>query len=192
MHLEMNHLNASLRLFSHESKVQFEWSFEWWYFGPCVCKIMSRCAIQMTVQRYFPVTHLSNHAAKMPWPLNCDLGGGGMWPSNHFRLYTVRCICTEAQETWAPCMFDWQGTQTRAMHLFPLWNAKPQIWSLVSILRNSNIAVTSLVCTLRNSNCALCSRVKWWHSYLLRWWHDTYRFCLSYLNDMGNGTLFKT
>ena len=28
----------------------------------------------------------------MPWPLNCDLGGGATWPSNHFRLYTVRCI----------------------------------------------------------------------------------------------------
>ena len=131
-----------------------------------------------------------SQAAKMPWPLDCDLGGGGMWPSNHFLLYTARCICRDAQETWAPCMFDWQGTQTRATHLLPLWNAKPQIWSLVSILRNSNIAVTSLVCTLRNSNCALCSRVKWWHgTYLLRWWHDTYRFCLSYLNDMGNGTL---
>ena len=35
-------------------------------------------AIQMTVRRYFPVMHLSNHTAKstvwMPWPLNCDLG----------------------------------------------------------------------------------------------------------------------
>ena len=26
-------------------------------------------------------------------------GGEAKWPSNHFRLYTVHCICTEAQET---------------------------------------------------------------------------------------------
>ena len=99
-------------------------SFEWRYFGLCVRK--------MTVQRCFPVTYLSNHAAKiaiwMLWPLNCDLGGGATWPSNHFRIYTARCTCTEAMETRAPCMFDWQGTQTRATLLLPLWNAKPQIW----------------------------------------------------------------
>ena len=91
----------------------------------------------------------------MPWPLNCDLGGGAMWPSNHFRLYTAHCICTEAQETRAPCMFDWQGTQTPATQVLPLWNAKSQIRSLVCTLHNSNIAITSLVCTLRNSNCAI-------------------------------------
>ena len=52
-------------------------------------------------------------------------------------------------------MFDWQGTQTQATHLLPLWNAKPQIRSLVCTLRNSNITVTSLKCTLCNSNCAI-------------------------------------
>ena len=49
------------------------------------------------------------------------------------------------QETRAPCMFDWQGTQTRATHLLPLWNAEPQIRSLVCTLHSSNIAITSLV-----------------------------------------------
>ena len=79
-------------------------------------------------------------------------GGGAKWTSNHFRLYTVRCICTEAQEMRAPCMFDWQGTQTS----FSRWNAKSQIRSLVcTLVRNSNIAITSLVCTLRNSKCAI-------------------------------------
>ena len=120
------------------------------------------CAIQMTIRRCFPVTYLSNHAGKspykMPWPLNCDLGGGATWPSNHFRLYTAR-ICTEAQETRAPCMFDWQDTQTRATHLLLLWNAKSQIGYLVCPLGNSNIAVASLVCTLRNSNIAVASLV---------------------------------
>ena len=87
----------------------------------------------------------------MPWPLNHDLGGGAKWPSNHFRLYTARCICTEAQEMRAPCIFDWQGTQT----FFSRWKAKSQIRSLVCTLRNSNIAITSLVCTLRKSKCAI-------------------------------------
>ena len=99
----------------------------------------------------------------MRWPLNHDLGGGAKWPSNHFRLYTARCICTEAQEMRAPCMFDWQGTQS-PRHSSPLGNAKSQIRFPVCTLHNSNIAITSLVCTLRNSNdnsnYALCSRVK--------------------------------
>ena len=57
------------------------------------------CAIQMMVRRYFPVTRLSNHAAKSPYELTCKLwfffffwfffggggGGGATWPSNHFR-----------------------------------------------------------------------------------------------------------
>ena len=74
-----------------------------------------------------------------------------MWPSNHFRLYTARCIvCTEAQETRAPCMFDWQGIHTWATYLLPLWKAKLQIQSLVCTLRNSN----------DHSKCELCSRVK--------------------------------
>ena len=108
----------------------------------------------------------------MPWPLNRDLGGRGKWPSNHFRLYTAHCICTEAQEIQAPCMFDCQGTQT----FFSRWNAKSQIRSLVCTLRNSNIAITSVVCTLCNSKCAisndnsnyaLCSRVKTVIEYIL-------------------------
>ena len=131
------------------------------------------CAFQMMVRRCFPVTHLSNHAAKSlyewPWPLNCDLGGGATCSSTHFRLYTERCICTEAQEReLRACLID-RVPQTRATHLLPLWNAKPQIRSLVCTLRNSNITVISLVCTLHNSklrnlhnysNCALCCRVK--------------------------------
>ena len=101
-----------------------------------------------------------NHRVWMPWLLIRDLGGGAKWPSNHFRLYTARCICTEAQEMRAMCIFDWQGIQT----FFSRWNAKSQIRSLVCTLRNSNIAITYLVSTLRNSNdnsnYTLCSRVK--------------------------------
>ena len=99
----------------------------------------------------------SEIAVWMPWPLNYDLRGGAKWPSNHFRLYTARCICTEAQEMRAPCTFDWQLGYTDI--LLPLWNAKSQIRSLVCTLRNSNIAITSLVCTLHNSNITITSLV---------------------------------
>ena len=70
----------------------------------------------------------SEITAWIPWPLIRDLGGGAnyKWPSNHFRLYTMCCLCTEAQEMRAPCMFDWQGTQT----FFSGWNAKSQIWDM--------------------------------------------------------------
>ena len=60
---------------------------------------------------YASLKSCSEIAVWMPWPLNCDLEGGATWP-NHFCLYTMRCRCTEAQEMRAPCMFDWQGTQT--------------------------------------------------------------------------------
>ena len=90
----------------------------------------------------------------MPWPLNCDLGGGAKWPSNHFHLCnTARCTCYRS--TGNVNSTDWQGIQTQPRLFSPLSNAKPQIRSLVCTLRNSNITITSLVCTLRNSNCAI-------------------------------------
>ena len=76
-----------------------------------------KCAFQMTVRRCFPVTqimqrnHCMNALTSKLW-----FGGGAKWPSNHFRLYTACCICTEAQEMRAPCMSDWQGTQTFFSH----------------------------------------------------------------------------
>ena len=114
------------------------------------------CAIQISLSQITQGNCPINALTSKLW----FWGGRAQWPSNHFRLYTTRCICTEAQQTRAPCTFDWHGTRTRATHLLPLWNAKPQIWSLVCTLWNSNIAITSLMCTLRNSNCTLCSRVK--------------------------------
>ena len=104
---------------------------------------------------FFSDSSLKSHseiAVWMPWPLNRDLGGGATWPSNHFRLYTARCTCTEARETRAPCMCNWQGTyiprhEPHMLHL-PLWNANFKF----SLSYNSNIAVTSLMCTLRKSN----------------------------------------
>ena len=94
-------------------------------------------------------------------------GGRAKWPSNHFRLYTARCICTEAQEMWVPCLFDWPGTQT----FFSRWNAESQIRSLVCTLRNSNITITSL------SNYALCSRVKTVKDHKYKCFH-TKQFCV--------------
>ena len=127
------------------------------YFGPCVRQITSRCIIwnahfkwrsggvfKLRISQITQRNHCMNALTSKSW-----FGGGAKWPSNHLRLYTARCMCTEAQEMRAPCMFDWQGTQT-----FSRWNAKSQIWSLVC---NSNITITctSLVCTLRNSKCAI-------------------------------------
>ena len=73
-------------------------------------------------------------------------------------------MCTEALEMRAPCMSDWQGTQT----FFSRWNAKSQIRSLVCTLRNSNIAITSLVCTLGNSKCAIQMIIQITHFALVR------------------------
>ena len=96
----LSHVSKVCNLNDHSSYA----SFEWRYFGPCVRKfcIMMRnlnCAIKMTVRRCFPVMHLSSHGVKnceiavwMPWPLNCDLGGGATWPSNHFRRLTKHFV----------------------------------------------------------------------------------------------------
>ena len=51
----------------------------------------------------------------------------------HCIMYRSAALCTEAQEMRASCIFDWQGTQTRATHLLLLGNAKPQIRSLVYV-----------------------------------------------------------
>ena len=63
--------------------------------------------------------------------------------------YTACCICTEAQEMRAPCMFDWHGTQTRATLLLLHWNAKPQILCVHCIIQISQlqffIAISNLL-----------------------------------------------
>ena len=116
-------------LFSHDAKcaiwiiiwiAQFELSFEWRYFGPCVCQITSWCVIWNTQFKWrsggvfqLRISQITQGNRRMN-ALTDKLcfGGGATWPSNHLRLYTACCTCTEAQEMWAPCMFDWQGTQT--------------------------------------------------------------------------------
>ena len=85
----------------------------------------------------------------MPWPLNRDLRGRAKWPSNHFRLHTARCICTEAQEMRAPCMFDWQGTQT----FFSRWNAKPKfgLSCVHCIIQISQLLLSCVHCVIQNA-----------------------------------------
>ena len=82
-------------------------------------KWRSRGAFQKRISQITQQNHCMNALTSKSWFAE--------WPSNHFRLYTALCICTEAQEMRAPCMFDWQGTQT----FFSCWNAKSQIRSLV-------------------------------------------------------------
>ena len=183
--LQWHHISLTiwtlLWLFSHESKVcnlnyhlncaiwiiiwivQFELSFERRYFGPCVCQITSRCVIwnahfkwrsggvfQLCISQITQQNCCMNALTSKLW-----FGGGATWPSNHFHLYTARCICTEAQEMRALCMFDWQGTQTFFSRSGMLNPKRAQIRSLVCTLLNSNITIKSLVCTLHNLNCAI-------------------------------------
>ena len=73
----------------------------------------------------------------MPWPLNCDLGGGAMWPSNHFRLYMYRSTGNASSvHVWLAGYPD---------ILLPLWNANSQIRSPGCTLRNSNIAIQMII-----------------------------------------------
>ena len=94
----------------------------------------------------------SEITASMPWPLNCDMGAE-LSDLLTTSAYIPRAACvSEAQEMRAPCMFDWQGTQTffsRSGMLNPKFGL-----SCVHCI-NSNIVITSLVCTLRNSKCAI-------------------------------------
>ena len=161
----------TLRLFSHESKVRnlnlnlkcAFWSKIWKmvFWTVCMPNYITmhhlKCAFQMTVRRCFPVNASRKSHSEitvwMPWPLNCDFGGGAKWPSNHFRLYTARCIYNVYRSSGnASSVHVWLAGYPDI--LLPLWNAKSQIRSLVCTLRNSYIAITSLVCTLRNSKCA--------------------------------------
>ena len=113
-----------------------------------------KCAFQMTEVFSSYASHKSRSEITvwMPWPLNCDLGGGAKWPSNHFRLYTT-CRIMYRSTGNASSVHVWLAGYPDI--LLPLWNAKSQIRSLVCTLRNSNIAITSLVCTLHNSKCTI-------------------------------------
>ena len=90
------HTRAKCKIWMIIRIAQFEWSFESQYFGPCVRKITSRCLIWIAQFKWRSggVSSDASHKSRipiaiwMPWPLNCDLGGGGggaTWPSNHFR-----------------------------------------------------------------------------------------------------------
>ena len=124
-----------LWLFSHESKVcylniiwitQFEWSFELWYFGARVSKITSQCVIWNAQFKWRSggvsqlCIDLSNHAVKSPYEcLDLKIV---IWEAELRDLLTTSAyiprvaLCTGAQEMRAPCMFDWQVTQTWTRH----------------------------------------------------------------------------
>ena len=73
------------RQFSHESKsVQFELSFEWRYFGPCVRKFTSRC-----------VTWIAHFEWSFEW----------RYFGPCVRKFTSRCVTWIAHFEWS---FEWQ------------------------------------------------------------------------------------
>ena len=170
-----------LRLFSHKSKVRNlndHSNCAIWmiirmmaFWTVCTQNYIAmrnlKCATQMTVRRCFPVMYLSNHAVKSLYEC-LDLkivswgggGGGATWPSNHFHLYTAHWIMYRRTGNASSMYVLLAGYPDTNEAFLLLWNAKPQFWSLVCILRSSNVAITSLACTLRNSNYALCSCVK--------------------------------
>ena len=137
----------------------FEWSFERQYFGPCVRQITSRCVhfkwrsggvFQLRISQITQRNHCMNALTSL-W-----FGGGAKWPSNHFRLYTACCICTEAQEMRAPCIFDWQGTQA-FFSRSGMINPKFGLSCVHCIIQISQLLMHN---SNDNSNYALCSRVK--------------------------------
>ena len=103
---EQNKRLVELRLFSHESKVRnlnyhlnctfwmiIQKTVFWTVSTPNYIAMRHlKCAFQMTVRRCFPVMHIANHTAKSPYEcLDLYIVIWG-WPSNHFRLYTARCM----------------------------------------------------------------------------------------------------
>ena len=164
IYLDCFHTRAKCAIWIIVWIAHFELSFEWRYFGPYVRQLRRDASFEMrntsdgpeVFSSYASLKSRSEITVWMPWPLNCDLGGGATWTSNHFCLYTARCICTEAQEMRAPCMFDWQGTlnPNSVSRVYAAWFKYRDYFSRVYTayfkLRNSN----------DNSNCALCSRVK--------------------------------
>ena len=121
VHYDCFHTRAKCVIWIWIRKAYFELKFKRRYFGPCVRQITSRCIIwnahfkwwsggvfQLRISQITQRNHRMNALTSKLW-----FGGGAKWPSNHFCLQnTARCICTETQEMRAPCMFDWQGTQT--------------------------------------------------------------------------------
>ena len=171
--------------------VQFEWSFELQYFGPCIRQITSRCIIWNVQFKWRPevfssyasLKSRSEIAVSMPWPLNWDFEA-----ELHDLLTTSTYIPRAAYvQKHIKCELRACLIGRVPRHLLPLWNVKPQSWSLVCTLRNSNIAITSLVCTLRNSNCAIRMIIQialfalvWNESWILLYpkiWDKRWLFC---------------
>ena len=93
------------------------------------------CAIQIMIQRCFPVTHLSNHAAKslceVPWPLHCDLGAElcDLLTTSTCKPHIFYYILSQMRKQSA-CH---QNTETSHASSPRSENAKPQTWrSLLS------------------------------------------------------------
>ena len=117
------------------------------------------CAIQVMVQRCFPLTHLSNHAAKsryecidlkiVIWGAElCNLLTTSADKPRHHAFSNRNSISNEI----AMSMSVEHRNEPRFFSL--LWNANPQtcqsLLSLVCTLGNSNIAITIRHCNFES------------------------------------------
>ena len=131
----------------------------------CIAMRNLNCAIQMFVRRCFLVTHVSKSCRDvtvwLPWPLNCNPLVRATWPSNHFRLYTARCTCSDAHETRAPRLLNFIGVPRHEPCFFICSEMlQPQI-------RLLSHAYTSIIQIMQPRN------LHWQRSYLtLVWKHS--------------------
>ena len=168
---------ATLRVFTREQSAQFEWSFELriiriTVFWPKCTQISItkhnfnlNSAIQMMVWSCFPVTLLSNHAAKSHWPLNCDIGGAELHDllttSAYMYIPRTHCTCTWNASSVHVWLGGYPDTNYASSPRSGMLNRKSSFASsLVCTLSNSNTAITILHCNFK-------SALVWKQSYLL-------------------------
>ena len=148
-------------VFTREQSAQFEWSFKWRYFGPCVRKITSRCIIWIAQFKWRSGGISSDASLKscseiaVPSALTSNFffffflgggGGGAMWPSNHFRLYHVlHNIQKHRKRELRACLIDRVPWHEPRIFCTGMINRK---FGLSCTMHNSNIAITSCVYTV--------------------------------------------
>ena len=122
-----------------------------------ITKANLNCAIQM-VRRCFPVTHLSNHAAKSPYEcpdLQIVIWGEELRDLlyNHFRQETVhfQIEILPQMEYQSVCQKNTETNHASSPRSGMLNRKLGKIFSLMCTLGNSNIAITIHHCNFKSA-----------------------------------------
>ena len=150
-----------------------------------------KCAFQMTVQRCFQVTHLANHTAKSLY--ECPDRSIVIWgaelsdqASNHFRLYTARCIHVYRSTGNASSVHVWLAGYPDILPLdCKIPNSVSCVHCILIQIYILQLLLSCVHCTLRNSKCAIQMIIQITH-FALMWKQSWYHHVTASKNNLAS------